>query len=282
MNHPSGLALRADQVQVQHGGRRAIDSVSLVVAPGEHLALIGPSGAGKTTLLSVLGAALCPTQGQVSIDERNPWALGPSALRRLRASLFIAPQTPPLPPRQRVVTAVLAGRLAHWSNLRAMLSLWRPVESQRAHDALAQFALQERLWSRVDQLSGGERQRVSLARMMVSDARLLLVDEPLSALDPALADRTMAALVARAHASQATLVCSLHQVDLARKWFPRLVGLREGRCVFDRDRSSLTAAMIEQLYEGDAATRVGRDAAGTAIDAPDSTPAFATRAGLCR
>jgi phosphonate transport system ATP-binding protein len=162
--------------------------------------------------------------------------------------LFLAPQLPPLPPRQRVVTAVLAARLPQWSLWRALASLVRPADPAAAHAALVRFNLGEKLYARVDHLSGGERQRCALARLVLSEARIFLVDEPLSALDPTLAQHTIATLQREAAERGATLVCSLHQVDVARALFPRIVGLRAGEVVFDLPREQVTDALIAQLY----------------------------------
>ncbi len=212
------------------------------------VALIGPSGAGKTTLLHTLALAQCPTLGTLHAFGTVPWADSSSARHRLRTQLFLAPQTPPLPPRQRVVSAILAGRLPHWGLWRAIASLVRPVDIQLAYDALSRFSLEHKLFARVDRLSGGERQRCGIARLLTSDARLLLVDEPLSALDPTLAAQTLSVLQHEARSRRAAIVCSLHQVDLARGHFPRLVGLRDGRMVFDAAREHVSDLMIADLY----------------------------------
>jgi phosphonate transport system ATP-binding protein len=153
-----------------------------------------------------------------------------------------------LPPRQRVVTTVLAGRLPQWSLWRALASLIKPIDPRAAFDALARFNLQEKLYARVDRLSGGERQRCGMARLLLSQAELFFVDEPLSALDPTLARVTLQVLQQEAAARGAVLVCSLHQVELAREFFPRLVGLRDGRVVFDAKREDVSDTMIADLY----------------------------------
>ena len=114
--------------------------------------------------------------------------------------------------------------------------------------AVARFGLGDKLYARVDRLSGGERQRCGLARVLLSSADAFLVDEPLSALDPTLSQLTLATLQQEAAARNATLVCSLHQVDIARASFPRIVGLRAGRIVFDAPRDDVTDAMIAALY----------------------------------
>lgn len=226
----------------------ALSDISLLIDQGEQVALIGPSGAGKTTLLHTLACAHPPVSGEFSAFGAEPWSLKHEQRHALRARLFLAPQTPPLPPRQRVVTAVLAGRLPQWSFWQAIASLVRPGDPGAAYDALARFNLQDKLYARVDRLSGGERQRCGLARLLVSGAEAFLVDEPLSALDPALSQQTLAILKQEAAARNATLVCSLHQVELALGNFPRIVGLRDGRIVFDVPRAEVTDAMIAALY----------------------------------
>lgn len=226
----------------------ALSGINLAIAPGEQLALIGPSGAGKTTLLHTLAFANRPCAGDISVFGSDPWQLSNAGRHALRGRLFLAPQTPPLPPRQRVVTAVLAGRLPRWSLWQALVSLVKPADTGIAHDALARFNLQDKLYARVDRLSGGERQRTGMARLIVSSAEAFLVDEPLSALDPALAQQALAVLKQEAAARGAALVCSLHQVDVARTMFPRLIGLREGRIVFDASSEHVSDAMIAALY----------------------------------
>jgi phosphonate transport system ATP-binding protein len=250
------MTFRLDKLTVRHlapGAPVVLHEIDLDIAQGEQLAIIGPSGAGKTTLLSTLASAHRPARGGFSIFGQNPWDLTEARRHQLRASLFLAPQAPPLPPRQRVVTAVLAARLPRWTLWQALKSLARPSDPEAAFDALERFGLGDKLYSRVDRLSGGERQRCALARLLLSDAKAFLVDEPLSALDPALSQMTLSTLQQEAAARGATLVCSLHQVDMALANFPRIVGLRDGRIVFDAPRTQVTNAMIEALYQNDAA-----------------------------
>jgi len=234
---------------VHPNGHRALQGVTLAAGGGERLAIIGPSGAGKTTLLRVLGAALRPGEGRVQVLDQSPWELPGPALRRLRARIGTVHQSPPIAPRLRVVPAVLAGRLGQWSTLRALGSLLRPADLQGAHEALSRLALEDRLFDRCDRLSGGQLQRVGIARVLYQQPALLLADEPVSALDPTLADATLQQLVRQGEATGATLVASLHAVDLALRWFPRIVGMRAGRVVFDRPVDEVTEAMLKALYE---------------------------------
>ncbi|MBL8344539.1 MAG: ATP-binding cassette domain-containing protein [Rubrivivax sp.] len=242
----TGLAAR--HPAARPGAAPALHPTDLAVAEGEVVAIIGASGAGKTTLLQALACAHRPFAGQLRLDGEDPWALPRRRLQRLRGRLFLAPQVPPLPPRQRVVTAVLAGRLPAmglWTSLR---SLFYPVDIPAAHAALECFDLAEKLFERVDRLSGGERQRVGLARSLLSPARLWLVDEPLSALDPTRARQATETLVREARARGVTLVATLHQVDMALAHFPRIVGLREGRVSFDLPAAQVTRERLERLY----------------------------------
>ncbi|KQQ89116.1 phosphonate ABC transporter ATP-binding protein [Massilia sp. Leaf139] len=248
------MTFRLDKLTVRHlSGTRAaaLRELDLVVKQGEQLALIGPSGAGKTTLLATLACAHRPAEGGFSLFGLDPWALPQKDRHALRARLFLAPQTPPLPPRQRVVTSVLAARLPGWSLGKALASLFKPADPDAAFEALSRFGLGDKLYARVDRLSGGERQRCSLARLLLSSAEAFLVDEPISALDPALARITLATLQSEAAARNATLVCSLHQVEMARAHFSRIVGLRAGQIVFDLPRERVSDAMIAALYEND-------------------------------
>lgn len=225
----------------------ALQPLTLSIAPGEQLAVIGPSGAGKTTLLHVLACALRPGSGSLRLDGVDPWSLSVRELQKLRGRLFLAPQTPPLPPRQRVITAVLAARLPAQSLWASLRSLVYPNDIGAAHAALARFDLAHKLWERVDRLSGGERQRVGLARGLLAPASLWLVDEPLSALDPTRARQAVDTLIQVAAERGATLVTTLHQVDVAT-CFPRVIGLRDGLLAFDLPGREVTRERLARLY----------------------------------
>lgn len=240
--------LSAQHLTAKPLAKAALHAVTLSVRDGEQVAVIGPSGAGKTTLLHVMACALRPSAGSLTINGQAPWRLSATGLRTLRAALFLAPQVPPLPPRQRVVTAVLAGRLPQQSLWASVRSLFYPSDIALAERALARFGLADKLFERVDRLSGGERQRVGMARVVASQARLLLIDEPLSALDPTRGEQTMTALTALARERQATLVTSLHHVELALRHFPRIVGLRDGQIAFDLPTAQVTAEVLQALY----------------------------------
>lgn len=242
-------ALSARHPAARPGATPAVRELSLRIGAGERLAVIGPSGAGKTTLLQVLACALPPSTGALALDGQTPWQLPRRELQRLRGRLFLAPQVPPLPPRQRVVTAVLAGRLPAMGLWQSLRSLFYPADIPAAHEALDRFDLADKLFERVDRLSGGERQRVGLARALLSPASLWLIDEPLSALDPTCSRQAIGTLVETAQERGATLVATLHQVDVALAHFPRIVGLRDGRLAFDLPAAEVTRERLAALYD---------------------------------
>ena len=230
----------------------ALRGVSLSAAQGERIAVIGPSGAGKTTLLRLLGTSLQPSAGQVTVLDVSPWSLGARALRRLRTQIGTIHQAPPIPPRQRVVNAILAGQLGQWPWWKALASLAYPVDIAGAYAELARLDLGDRLFDRADQLSGGQLQRVGIARVLYQRPRLILADEPVSAMDPALAEQTTRMLNQVAAEQGATLVASLHAVDLALRHFPRIVGVRAGEVLFDAAPSQVSDSMLHGLYGAEA------------------------------
>ncbi len=262
------MSLRLAQVGVVHAnGRRALSAVDLHVAAGERVALVGPSGAGKTTLLRVAAASLRPTEGRVDVLGDDPWTRPARALRALRARVGFVHQAPPIPPRLRVVSAVLAGRLGQWRLARALRSWVAADDVAGARDALARVGLAERVFDRCDQLSGGQLQRVAVARTLYQAPGLVLADEPVSALDAVTADTVLRELVAYGTSSGATLVASLHAVDLALRWFPRVVGVRGGVVMFDLPAAEVTPDRLAALYAGDA---------GPSQERPVTTPPHVT------
>ncbi len=243
------MSFRIETASIRYpNGQCALSQLTLDGGRGERIAVIGPSGAGKTTLLRLLATALRPSEGRVELLEQSPWALSAGRLRRLRCTIGMVHQAPPMPPRQRVVTAILAGRLGVWPAWKSMLSLAYPADLAGATEQLARLDLADRLFDRCDQLSGGQLQRVGVARVLYQRPELILADEPVSAMDPVLANLTLGELCKEAATRTATLVASLHAVDLALRWFPRIVGLRSGAIAFDLPAERVTDVLLRELY----------------------------------
>ena len=235
---------------VDLGGRAVLDGVDLFVAPGETLALVGPSGAGKTTLLRLFNGALRPSRGSVEFLGRDLSLLPPEELRAARARVGFVHQDHALVPNVRVVQNVVAGRLGQRGLLAGLRSLVAPAAEDltEALSVLARLGIDEKLYLRTDTLSGGEQQRVALARALFQRPVALLADEPVASVDPARA-RTVVDLLAKLAAERGiTLVVSLHDLALAREYFPRIVGLRAGRVSFDRRTEELGDGDYRALY----------------------------------
>lgn len=243
------MSFRLDNVSVHYrSGQRALTNVSLHAARGERIAIIGPSGAGKTSLLRLLGLALRPQDGTVDVLGQHPWRLPTRGLRRLRRRIGMVHQKPPIPGRQRAITAILAGRLGTWPWWKSVASLIYPADIAGPEAQLARLDLGDRLFERCDRLSGGQLQRVGVARVLYQQPQLMLADEPVSAIDPTLADLTLGVVVEDATARSVTLVASLHAVDLALRWFPRIVGLKAGQIVFDLPPVRISETLLRDLY----------------------------------
>ncbi|MCB1888784.1 MAG: ATP-binding cassette domain-containing protein [Rhodocyclaceae bacterium] len=275
------MAVRLQGVSAVHAnGFAALKGIDLSVRRGERVAVIGPSGAGKTTLLRVLGLSLAPASGHCEVLGQQPWQVGARALRRLRSGIGHLHQAPPIPPRQRVVHAVLAGRLGQWSPWRGLASLLLPVDTAGAARELARLELEDRLFERCDRLSGGQLQRVALARVLYQRPELLLADEPVSAMDPALAELTVSLLADEARARDIALVASLHAVDLALRHFDRVVGVRDGGLAFDLPVAEVGSVELDALY---AATSGRQREAARQIATARATPSAWTAQPLaCR
>ncbi|MGE6821794.1 phosphonate ABC transporter ATP-binding protein [Pseudomonas soli] len=242
------MSIRVQGASVRHGQVQALSALDLQIGQGERVAIIGPSGAGKSSLLHLMATAVPPSGGRLELLGEQPWVLSARARQRLRARVGLVHQAPPLPPRQRVVTAVLAGRLGQWGTLRGLLNLIHPGDIPGARAALAELGMADKLFAQCGQLSGGQLQRVGIARALYQRPEVLLTDEPVSAMDPVLADHSLALLNRHAQAHGVTLVASLHAVELALAHFPRIVGIRAGQVAFDCPAAAVSEAMLDALY----------------------------------
>lgn len=244
----SRAAVVVEQASVAYGRRRVLDDISISVSPGERLAIIGPSGAGKTTLFRLIAGLVRPANGHVTTLGRNTARLSGKRLHRLRREVGFLHQQDNLIPQMRVVHNVLMGRLGHWSLPRALCSLLWPQQIRLARSALAQVELAERLWSLPDELSGGQQQRVAVARLIVQQPRLILADEPVSALDLRLGQEIIGLLCDLARRDGATLLVNLHTLDLLQGNFDRVIALQDGRVFWQGPPHALGQQLLRKLY----------------------------------
>jgi len=252
-------ALRLESVSCRFGTVVALQSVSVAIAPGEKVALVGPSGAGKSTLLGLLNGSLSPDQGSVQVLGRAIDKLRGAERRRLQRQVGSVYQQHQLVENLSVIHNVNAGHLGRWPLWKALWSLVWPQQVSVAKQALDQLGIADKLYARTDRLSGGQQQRVALARVLVQDPAIVLADEPVASVDPA-RSHDMMTLLAQLGKNR-TLVVSLHDVALAQTYCDRIIGLREGRILFDSPSAEVSAEQLTALYDLESSRHSGSDLA---------------------
>ncbi|MEX2579270.1 MAG: phosphonate ABC transporter ATP-binding protein [Verrucomicrobiales bacterium] len=244
-------AFQLDGATCRFGDLAAVDGVSLSIEQGERVAFIGPSGSGKTTLLRLLNTMRSPDEGSVSVFGDDVSGQGVADLRRLRSKIATIPQHLGLVPNLTAIQNVVLGRGGRRSTLRSIRDLLMTSRSDSVaiHAILDRVGIEEKLYNRVSELSGGQQQRVAIARALFQQPEALLADEPVSSVDPARARDTVRLLTELSAEDGFTLCVSLHHIELAREFFPRLVGLRSGKVVFDDAPGALEESQLSELYD---------------------------------
>ena len=216
-----------------NGAVRALDGVSFAVPEGQLLVIIGLSGSGKSTLLRHLNGLHLPSEGSVTVLEQNVPNLNRTDLRNLRKEVGFVFQQFNIVGRLTCIENVLTGTLGRLKGPRIGASMYPKKLRKEAIEQLERVGLAERAWQRTDTLSGGQQQRVAIARTLMQKPKIVLADEPVASLDPEISGQVMDLLVQCCIEDNITVLCSLHQVDLALGWADRLIGLRDGKIVLD-------------------------------------------------
>jgi phosphonate transport system ATP-binding protein len=229
-------------VRYTRSGPAVLEQLTLTARQGERVALVGPSGSGKTTLLRSINASVPIESGRVWVSDVEVSSARGAALRRIRGRIAFIAQKHDLVDRLKVYQNVMAGALGRWSSAHALRFLLYPrlSELEEAREALESVGLAEKLRSRTVELSGGEQQRVAIARALVQHPVLLLADEPVASLDPETSAQVLELLCHLAKSKGITLVCSLHQPDLASRYFDRVFRVAEGRLIATRNATQAT------------------------------------------
>jgi phosphonate transport system ATP-binding protein len=243
----SAVELEAVRVCYAPSQSLVLDIPYLKIDPGERIALIGSSGSGKTTLLRLINGYVQADAGLVSLLGMpiTPATMRRRSLRRCVGFIF---QDFHLVERATVFENVLWGRLGRVNWLRSLCGWFSEADKLAAMRAIAEVDLITQVCKRVDQLSGGQQQRVAIARVLAQQAEIILADEPVSNLDPALTHDILSLLSEITQRHGATLVMTLHQPDLARQYADRIIALHHGQVVYDGKASDLTDAQITQIY----------------------------------
>jgi phosphonate transport system ATP-binding protein len=230
------------------GSTVALRDVGLTVNRGEVVVLLGLSGSGKSTLLRHIDGLERPTKGDVEVLGQHVPKLPASQLRRLRGRVGMIFQQFELVPSLTVLENVLTGALAQLRGPRIGLFSYPKAFKLRALTHLDRVGMLSKAYDRADRLSGGQQQRVAIARALMQDPEILLADEPVASLDPESSEQVMALIRQIAADNSLTVVCSLHQVDLALEWGDRIVGLRHGEVVLDTSTVGLSKAQVMEIY----------------------------------
>jgi phosphonate transport system ATP-binding protein len=256
------------------GSKAAVDNASFSIDRGSFIGVIGRSGAGKSTLLRMLNRLAEPSEGRILFEGTDVTALQGRELRQWRARSAMIFQQFNLVGRLDVLTNVLMGRLAHIPAWRSLAQAWPEKDRALAMSALDQFDIAPLAAQRADQLSGGQQQRVAIARALVQEPDLILADEPIASLDPRNTKVVMDALLRINKHFGITVLCNLHSLDLARSYCDRLIGMANGRIVFDGAPAELTDSIARELYDLEANEVMG--AAPVQAPAGQLLPDFGT------
>lgn len=239
--------IEANNITKNFERKIALSSLSFTLKQGELVALIGPSGAGKTTLLNSIAGLVPLSDGNLLIDGQPLSAYRKSKL--FAKKIGVIRQQFDLIGPLAVIHNVLAGKLSEWGTIKSLFSLLVPQGKELAIKALDRVGLHGKEFEITSTLSGGEQQRVAMARLMVQKPEIILADEPVASLDPARADDILAMLTKIVREEKQTLLTSLHSVEFARKYFTRIISMRNGKIFFDLPTEQVTDDLLAELYE---------------------------------
>ena len=227
-------------------GTEALNGVNLKVKKGEFLSILGPSGSGKTTLLRSINGLESIDNGKISFENEK---INKDNLPEIQKKTGMIFQEFNLVNNLSAINNVLTGLLNSSSKFLSMFYLFTKEQKLEALKALETVGLLNKAYERVDELSGGQRQRIGIARAIIKRPKLLLADEPVASLDPKAANLIMSLLKKINKEFEITVICNLHQVELASKYSDRIVGLLEGEIMFDKTASNINKTAISEIYK---------------------------------
>jgi phosphonate transport system ATP-binding protein len=240
--------LRFDSVsRVYDDGTRAVDNISLHIRPGEFCVLLGPSGAGKSTLMNMVNGVVEPSCGNITLGDLP---LNRKNLSTIQRRIGMIHQQLHLVPRLSVLHNVLSGLLPETGFWRSFIKSFSHTDQRNAFELLHRVGLEEKhLHRRASALSGGQQQRVAIARAFISNPEVVIADEPVSSLDPAMSRSVLESLITAARHQGATVICTLHQIEYALEFADRIIALRDGKVFFDGSPAGLDESTQSLLYD---------------------------------
>lgn len=244
------VQIDAQKLTLGYGHKEVVSQVEFKVKQGEFISIIGPSGVGKSTLLMGLNGTTSILGGQLSILGEDLNGISSTVLKQLRARIGVIFQSYNLVARMSVLDNIASGMLQRKPFLAAMIKHYSSEEYEEIYEYMKVVGLEQEALSRCDRLSGGQRQRVAIARAVAQKPEIILADEPISSLDPISARRVMDNLRSANQSYGITVVSNLHQLDYAREYCSRVIGMQGGRIVFDDVPENLNREIINEIYGG--------------------------------
>lgn len=228
--------------------KKVLKDVNFNIKEGELLSIIGPSGAGKSTLLRSINRMIEPTSGEIIFDDKNITKLKGRNLRKMRTDIGMIFQHYNLVDRSSVFENVLHGLLGYKNSLQGILSLYSEKEKGKALEIISELGIEDHIYKRCDELSGGQKQRVGIARALIQDPKIILCDEPIASLDPRASMVIMEYLKRISRERGITVIVNLHQVDVAKKYSDRMIGLNDGQIVFNDVPGVMKQGEVTKIY----------------------------------
>ncbi len=239
-----------DASKVYKNGTHAMDHINLTIDDGDYLCIIGLSGAGKSTLLRSINRLNDITEGEILIDGKSITKANKKELREIRTHIGLISQQFNLVKRSTVQKNILSGKLGTYSTLKSVFGLFSKEDYERVNEVLEKVGLADKLQSRCDELSGGQQQRVCIARTLFQDASIVLADEPVASLDPVTSNKVLGDLKMINETMGRTVIVNIHSVELAKHYATRIIGLQDGKLVFDGTPAELTDEKLKEIYKG--------------------------------
>ncbi len=236
------------RARYERAGPEVLKGVNFNLDSDDFLAIIGPSGAGKSTLIRCINRLVDPASGDVTFNGINITQLSQRELRKVRRRMGMIFQEFNLVERMSVMDNVLSGRLGYTGTLRSLLRMYPKSDIKKALELLERVGLSDFVDKRADELSGGQRQRVGIARALIQDPKLLLVDEPTSSLDPKISREVMGMIRKMSEEDGVPVLCNIHDVNLALEFSNRVIGLQDGIKMFDGPTKSVDKKILEDIY----------------------------------
>ncbi|RFA34317.1 phosphonate ABC transporter ATP-binding protein [Virgibacillus dokdonensis] len=240
-----------DLSKVYSGGKKALNKVNFDVSQGEFIAIVGPSGAGKSTLLRLINQLIHPTTGVITFKGKEITRAKRADVRAVRREMGMIFQGFNLINRVSVLRNILHGRLGYMGSVQGMFGMFSKEDRENAWQLLERVDLTEHAYKRADALSGGQKQRVAIARALAQKPSVILADEPIASLDPASSNAVMNYLQEVCQQDGITCIVNLHQVEVAKKYATRIIGIQNGMRVFDSTPHELIDEDFQRLYNND-------------------------------